>query len=113
MRISSRTPEGSPNHCPVCGSDVRIEPSAPFGDAPCPNCGTLLWFVALPEETRLFEHVTSRAIQERVIEIVAERLGVPKEPVAESANIFEEVGADSLDVAELVMELEEEFGARD
>ena len=27
MVISSRTPEGRPNHCPVCGSDLKIEPS--------------------------------------------------------------------------------------
>jgi anti-anti-sigma factor len=44
MVISSRTPEGTPNHCPVCGSDLKIEPSHPSGDAPCPRCGHLLWF---------------------------------------------------------------------
>lgn len=42
--ISSRTPEGRPNLCPVCGSAPTIEPSDPAGDAPCPNCGHLLWF---------------------------------------------------------------------
>ncbi len=42
--ISSRTPEGSPNLCPVCGSRIKIEPSDPAGDAPCPTCGHLLWF---------------------------------------------------------------------
>jgi anti-anti-sigma factor len=44
MVISSRTPEGRPNSCPVCGSSVSIEPSDPAGDAPCPRCGHLLWF---------------------------------------------------------------------
>jgi anti-sigma B factor antagonist len=44
MVISSRTPEGQPNICPVCGSHVRIEHSDPAGDAPCPQCGHLLWF---------------------------------------------------------------------
>src|SRR5262245_8107047 len=44
MNISSRTPEGSPNRCPVCGHDLRLEPSQPPGDAPCPACGSLLWF---------------------------------------------------------------------
>lgn len=43
--ISSRTPEGSSNHCPVCGRDIRIEPSTvPVVDAPCPRCGCLLSF---------------------------------------------------------------------
>jgi hypothetical protein len=45
MTISSRTPEGRPNFCPVCGNVVRLEPSVPAGDAPCPHCGCLLWFV--------------------------------------------------------------------
>ena len=44
MQPSSRTPEGEPNRCPVCGKDLQIEPSRPPGDAPCPHCGTLLWF---------------------------------------------------------------------
>jgi hypothetical protein len=28
----------------VCGNFVRLEPSRPPGDAPCPSCGHLLWF---------------------------------------------------------------------
>jgi len=48
MTISSRTPEGDPNQCPVCGHDDRIEPSLGTRDAPCPCCGHLLWF---PERT--------------------------------------------------------------
>ncbi|WP_442511271.1 STAS domain-containing protein [Novipirellula sp. SH528] len=44
MIISSRTPEGAPNRCPVCGAEIQVEPSRPPGDAPCPNCGQLLWF---------------------------------------------------------------------
>jgi hypothetical protein len=42
--ISSRTPEGAPNRCPVCAKALKIEPSTPPGDAPCPHCGHLLWF---------------------------------------------------------------------
>jgi hypothetical protein len=44
MTISSRTPEGQPNRCPVCDNVLRLEPSRPSGDAPCPFCGSLLWF---------------------------------------------------------------------
>jgi hypothetical protein len=44
MNSPSRTPEGDPNRCPVCGARWRIEPSRPAGDAPCPSCGTLIWF---------------------------------------------------------------------
>lgn len=43
MRISSRTPEGEPQRCRVCGNSSRIELSVVSGDAPCPHCGSLLW----------------------------------------------------------------------
>lgn len=46
MPISSRTPEGIPSKCPMCGKAVNIDPSVPPGDAPCPHCGQLLWFPA-------------------------------------------------------------------
>jgi hypothetical protein len=42
--ISSRTPEGQPNVCPVCGRPARVEPACLSPDAPCPSCGHLLWF---------------------------------------------------------------------
>src|SRR5262249_32761549 len=44
MTISSRTPEGLPQRCPLCGADIRLEPSEPIGDAPCPHCGCLVLF---------------------------------------------------------------------
>jgi hypothetical protein len=50
MTPSSRTPEGRPNRCPVCGQAVVIEPSAATLDAPCPACGHLLWFAPSFEE---------------------------------------------------------------
>jgi hypothetical protein len=49
MLPSSRTPEGSKNHCPICGKDVCIEPFDPAGDGTCPYCGCLLWFNLSPE----------------------------------------------------------------
>jgi hypothetical protein len=49
MEPSSRTPEGQPNHCPVCGRRVKVEPSRPADDAPCPHCGHLLWFAPVIE----------------------------------------------------------------
>ncbi len=49
------------------------------------------------------------SVEERVIKIVHENLGVSKEQVARSTSFQEDLGADSLDIVELVMELEEEF----
>jgi len=48
-------------------------------------------------------------VKDRVIEIVCENLGVNKEQVTEKTSFIEDVGADSLDIVELIMELEEEF----
>ncbi|MFO0841877.1 MAG: acyl carrier protein [Gemmataceae bacterium] len=50
------------------------------------------------------------SVEERVIELVCERLGVNKEQVTRQTSFIEDVGADSLDIVELVMGLEEEFG---
>lgn len=49
------------------------------------------------------------AVQERVIEIVAEQLGVEREKILPETSFVNDLGADSLDTVELVMELEEEF----
>jgi acyl carrier protein len=53
--------------------------------------------------------VDREKIKERVIQIVVDNLGVNKEQVTEATSFTEDVGADSLDIVELVMELEEEF----
>lgn len=49
--VSSRTPEGVPYWCPICHSNVCVEPSLLTRDAPCPECGCLLWFGDRPERT--------------------------------------------------------------
>ena len=49
------------------------------------------------------------SVAERVIDIVAEQLGVDKEKVTSETSFVNDLGADSLDTVELVMELEEEF----
>ena len=49
------------------------------------------------------------SIEERVIDIVADQLGVEKEKITRDSNFVNDLGADSLDTVELVMELEEEF----
>ena len=48
-------------------------------------------------------------VAERVKKIVVEHLGVEAEKVTEEASFIDDLGADSLDIVELVMELEEEF----
>jgi acyl carrier protein len=48
-------------------------------------------------------------IFDRVKKIVVEQLGVEEDEVVASANFIDDLGADSLDLVELIMSLEEEF----
>jgi len=49
-------------------------------------------------------------IEQRVKAIIMEQLGVSEEEVKPEASFVDDLGADSLDLVELVMALEEEFG---
>jgi acyl carrier protein len=49
-------------------------------------------------------------LETRIKEIIADQLGVEIEKLREDANFVQDLGADSLDVVELVMAFEEEFG---
>jgi len=50
------------------------------------------------------------AIEERIKEIIADQLGVEVEKITPEAKFVDDLGADSLDVVELIMAFEEEFG---
>lgn len=97
MNVSSRTPEGFPSNCPLCGAATNLEFSDPAGDAPCPNCGHLLWHASevLPILRRW----------------IADRLGVDPDQVTGETGILDIdiESPDSIDTVELVMELEEHF----
>ena len=47
---------------------------------------------------------------EKIIEMTAETLGVEESNITETSSFKEDLGADSLDLFELVMALEEEYG---
>ena len=49
-------------------------------------------------------------IKEKVTEIIANQLSVSADKIKEDTNIAEELGADSLDLVEILMSLEDEFG---
>ena len=49
------------------------------------------------------------SVEARVKEIICEQLGVSEEEVIPNASFIEDLGADSLDLVELVMALEEEY----
>jgi acyl carrier protein len=49
-------------------------------------------------------------MQKEVTDLIAKKLGVDVSKVVENANLINDLGADSLDQVELVMELEEKLG---
>ncbi len=51
----------------------------------------------------------AESVEARVKEIICEQLGVSEEEVIPGASFIEDLGADSLDLVELVMALEEEY----
>jgi acyl carrier protein len=68
-------------------------------------------FLKVPrsKNLRYQEEPQVASVEERVIDIVAEQLGVSKDQITRDTSFVNDLGADSLDTVELVMELEEEF----
>ncbi|MBU1207369.1 MAG: acyl carrier protein [Proteobacteria bacterium] len=54
--------------------------------------------------------MVEKSVERRVIEIIVEQLGVSTEEVTLEASFIDDLGADSLDLVELIMAMEEEFG---
>ncbi len=53
--------------------------------------------------------MSSEEVFNKVKEIIVEQLGVTENSVNEEASFIDDLGADSLDIVELIMALEEEF----
>ena len=49
------------------------------------------------------------AVAEKMVDIIVEQLSVDKEKVVAKASFVDDLGADSLDLVELIMAMEEEF----
>ena len=49
------------------------------------------------------------AVEDKMIDIIVEQLSVDREKVVSGASFVDDLGADSLDLVELIMALEEEF----
>lgn len=56
--------------------------------------------------------MSTEEILEKVVEIVTEKLGVDAEEVTLDSDLTEDLGADSLDLVDLVMAFEDEFGVK-
>ena len=63
----------------------------------------------MEERRSVEEKPRGQSVEERVIDIVCENLAVNRDQVKRETAFIEDIGADSLDIVELIMELEEEF----
>jgi acyl carrier protein len=97
------------NQCPACAGDLKLQLTAPLGDVACPHCGHSLWYVSLRSATRFFRPGEAETVQERLATIVAQQLGVSRDRVRADWTSLNELGADSLEVIEILILLEEEF----
>jgi acyl carrier protein len=63
-----------------------------------------------PQTAYTLEEEVLMKLEERVVEIIIEHLDVTKEECVPEASFIDDLGADSLDLVELIMEMEENFG---
>ena len=75
----------------------------------CPGCLTAVGYPRATNTNRT-NFMAEKSIEEKVKDIIVEQLGVNPEQVTPQASFIEDLGADSLDIVELVMAFEEEFG---
>ena len=76
-----------------CATQYRPSPKKPCGLSP-------------------LQGVAVSDIRNKVIDIIADRLSRDKATITEASNIVADLGADSLDIAEIMMDLEDAFGVK-
>ena len=75
-----------------------------------PDCPAAVRTYPCATNTKRTNFMADKPIEEKVKDIIVEQLGVNPEQVTPQASFIEDLGADSLDIVELVMAFEEEFG---
>jgi acyl carrier protein len=122
MLIRTRRAE---SECPNCGHRLVAEFAQPQGMAICPRCAHI--FRRSPDSLRPLgrtdpetvsrierrgrtEPVLSPQARERIVERIAAKRGIPREKIRATLATLDDLGADSLDVVELIMAIEEEYG---
>jgi len=75
------------------------------------NLSLLICFTesVICEKHRTYSGGNAMSVEEKVKNIIVEQLGVDMETVTPEASFIDDLGADSLDIVELVMTMEEEF----
>jgi acyl carrier protein len=62
------------------------------------------------EDKQVSADVDVQAVEQKVIDIISEQMGVDKAEISRETSFINDLNADSLDTVELVMEFEDEFG---
>src|SRR6201986_3148765 len=75
----------------------------------CSDCSAAAGLEPRATNTNRTKFMAEKSIEEKVKDIIVEQLGVNPEQVTPQASFIEDLGADSLDIVELVMAFEEEF----
>jgi acyl carrier protein len=99
---------------------LKIKANVPFGDKPCKgrnkSCTKKISCILLFSFKSVFFAVVftklqfkMSAIATKVTKIIVEKLGVDESEVTPEASFTNDLGADSLDTVELIMEFEKEF----
>ncbi len=74
------------------------------------NCPSHVeWFIFAPHFFNPFKICFMSSIADRVTKIIVDKLGVDESEVTTEASFTNDLGADSLDTVELIMEFEKEF----
>ena len=66
----------------------------------------------VPPKTRGVMGASREEVFERVKEVLTEQLGIEENEITEEASFTDDLDADSLDLVELIMELEDQFGIK-
>src|SRR5206468_1093671 len=112
-RSSTRTANGSKRQAesPLCHAPKLID--ILFNSFTCdavPGLSGSCRTYGRATNTNRTNFMAEKSIEEKVKDIIVEQLGVNPEQVTPQASFIEDLGADSLDIVELVMAFEEEFG---
>jgi acyl carrier protein len=78
----------------------------------CESAGKLIVYVkkAVLEAKQVSADMNVQEVEQKVIEIISEQMGVDKAEISRETSFINDLNADSLDTVELVMEFEDEFG---
>jgi len=78
-------------------------------DNSCSSAETYSASFNLNKKTQVYFRRITMAVQEKMIDIIVEQLSVDRDKVVSGASFVDDLGADSLDLVELIMAMEEEF----